>query len=255
METIIQIPLLNSKQQLELNRLINKCNGYEPFFLCDDEAVSNDAVQSILQFAAFNDSGEMTGFLSCIYDCNTPEITALVAPDMRCKGIFSRMLAMLKNVTGSSFMPVAAISQDIYPALEKSSLAPEYAYSEYLMQINMPDNLDLYDCNSNISSLYEFYFSEDDSEYLMYEARASEPVAVCSLDYQPSFTNIAGVCVEESFRRRGLGTIFMHSLIYDYFTDDTRPLILNVTSTNIPAVSLYKKCGFTISDRVNYYYI
>lgn len=90
----------------------------------------------------------------------------------------------------------------------------------------------------------------------MYGAKpATEEIAYCRLNFQPSFTVISTVYVDEKLRGRGLGSMFMKHFITDYFSKYTKPLVLNVRNINVPALRLYEKCGFKIVETVKYYVI
>jgi peptide alpha-N-acetyltransferase len=63
------------------------------------------------------------------------------------------------------------------------------------------------------------------------------------------------VYVDEDIRGKGVGTWFINELIDGYFKVNSKPLVLNVNSTNTAAVKLYQKCGFIIKSKVDYFYL
>ena len=100
---------------------------------------------------------------------------------------------------------------------------------------------------------YESFFSDDNTDYLLYmNDDAAEPCAVCSIDYGEKQTYIYDVYVDEDMRNKGVGTFFIANLLNDYFESNKNPLVLQVSSKNAPAVKLYKKAGFNITEQLDY---
>lgn len=288
---------LSTVQLKQLAQLINDCNGYEPYYNC--------GYKHFLYYT----KGTLAGFLSYIPDDTTStadistsgtsnntlsaktlfcEITALVHPQCRCKGILKKLIAYAKTV-----FPYYAFYGQLPDFMSEQS---DIYFSEYLMSMtydsyivhsdtnntkcitnagfdntgsfnNIRNTDNITDCNNsrnkndNTSLPLEFYFSDDCNNYFAYIKDSDEPVCVCSLDYEPSFTNIYGVFTEPGYRNQKIAYKMLENLIYEYFADDelsdkhTKSLILNVRSTNAPAIHLYRKCGFKIEDSVNYYLI
>ncbi len=54
-------------------------------------------------------------------------------------------------------------------------------------------------------------------------------------------------------RGRGLGFLLMSRLIYCLQKTQIRRLLLHVSGSNVPAVALYKKTGFGITETLSYY--
>ncbi len=283
--TIKILDFLNDDIVKELEYLSSRCDGYEPFF--------NLGYKHFLYY----DNNNLVGFLSYLpdEDCkNVCEVTALVLPAYRNKGIFSSLLD-----TAKKHFPNFKFYGNIGEMLINSSINKRIYFVEYFMQFSYDDFLainwnDIFDKCDNLytfeNKIYElsFDFSDDDKYYLGYfdevdynilnannnvatndiinntknisliNINLDEPVCVCNLDYQMSFTNIYGVFTENSLRHKGLGYALIYNLIYDYFdNDDTsnKPLVLNVSSNNKNAFKLYKKCDFKEQNRINYYYI
>ena len=281
----LELSALDTTFLAKLNTLIQKCDGYEPFYLCAvdaDFSTASSERPAFMHYAAFSDSScsQLTGFLSFVitrdHDQLEAEITALTAPEYRRRGICRELLSCADrylNANGVTYR-ICQLPDDLL----HSSINKGYAYSEYLMQLDSSNHHARADqpsvslSVSNISSgcePFEYYFSEDGCAYLMYRSESDEekeedcyedycyeePIAVCSLDYQPSFTSLYGVYVEEELRGKGIGTLLLKNLLADYFEESDAPLILNVRSTNPAAVSLYRKCGFMERSCINYSYV
>ena len=220
----IEIDYLDSILMNALEELINKCDGYEPYY-CDSH---ND---SFIQCALVDDSTDspvMYGFVGLLIndECGYVEVSGLVAPDFRHRGHFHNMLSIC------------------YRKLKSSSAG----------------NLELDKAHFNLESIQaaepdnaEYYLEGED--YLMYLPEYEEPVALLYLDTQNTFVNVYGVFVDEKLRGKGIGTCLMKHFLKDYFNIASLPLVLNVTSNNMAAVALYKKCGFAEASRIEYHYI
>ena len=241
---------LNNSMEQQLQALVDESNGYEPYYNC--------GYPHVVAFA--DNSSILIGLLSFLPDeqdgSRKAELSALVATSYRQNGIFTAMLEKIRPVLKEygiaetyCALPVYMLASDIHSGI---------LYTEYLMQLNQEAYLSLAN-TENVSpddtTNLEFYFSDDQCTYMGYLPDGDEPVCVCSLDYEPSFTNVHGVYVDEKLRHCGIGTLLMNNLIKDYFEDETLPLILNVSSTNAAAVKLYKKCGFTEASHISYYII
>jgi ribosomal protein S18 acetylase RimI-like enzyme len=103
---------------------------------------------------------------------------------------------------------------------------------------------EIYGIDNEDISILNAMLSEDD-----------EPAAMLNLNHTPSYSTIYGVFVDEDKRNKGLGFSLLFDTLDEFFNEYDKPLILNVTSTNIPALKLYKKAGFIKTSQVDYYAI
>jgi GNAT superfamily N-acetyltransferase len=243
---------LDNIQLNDLKQLINSCGGYEPFY-CGIDTESSDECSAVFQAAAYSDE-KMIGFASCCFN----ELTALVLPEYRRRRVFTCLFENIKkqlnsgHADDSSKNTLCFSAPDFIQSLVKSHPEISFSHSEYLME-----------CSSNSVSDFPQYFpdaisdfSDDGCDYLMYlNASDDEPCAVCSLDYQPSHTMLYNVFVDENLRGKKAGTFLLSNLIRDYFSQNTNPLLVQVSSTNIPAFKLYKNTGFNIIEQVDYFKI
>lgn len=286
---ILELSTLTPAIEQDLHNLISKCDGYEPFFeesstkpvdQCSnsstadttDTSASCSSSSSTVYIASYDEmTHEMTGFLSWLITESatstdkstdpttsmvTAEVTALVDPAFRRLGIFTELFTVAKQIL--LCLGVNQILCALPDSIANSSLNHGYIYKEALMQLNTKTLRSIAATNEstfniNPSDTFEYYYSDDELEYLMYEDDGEEPIAVLNLDYQESFTNIYGVYVDESLRGHGIGSLLMNHLILDYASICDLPLVLQVSSLNKAAVSLYKKCGFTEVSHISYY--
>ncbi len=246
----IEIDHLDNILMNALEELINKCDGYEPYY-CESH---ND---SFIQCALVDDSTGspvMHGFVGLLIndECGYIEVSGLVAPDFRHMGHFSNMLSIcqkkLKNSPAGDLELIAPVSGELI----NSSLCGNVYFYEYLYRLDKT-HFDLESIPASEPDDAEYYLEGED--YLMYLPEYEEPVALLYLDTQATFVNIYGVFVDENLRGKGIGTCLMKHFLKDYFNIASLPLVLNVTSNNKAAIALYKKCGFTEASRIEYHYI
>ncbi len=234
----------------QIDNLCSLCDGYEPYYDTDGDS-------NFVHITAFDDNKQLIGFMGGIISDNAIEITGLVHPDYRKQGVFKKMLDILHLFFEDTTI-LGAIPLMWQSPLKTSSIGAEYTYSEVLMQLcnnNYKKHYDNYcpDTKDICSNSYEFFFSDEYDNFLMYAPDKEEPIAVCNLDFFETFTNISGVFVDEDMRNKGIGTQFIKALTKAYFDEFDKPLSLHVTDKNIPAVKLYEKCGFKAVEHVDYY--
>ena len=259
----------------DFRQLSSSCNHYEAYFDEDDNSY-------ITYIAAYLDT-RLVGFISCI----TPdlsitdhqqicyvEITAMVHPDYRHKKICSNLLSKLyiliedmsnqfnkKNKTCVSIQFICTVN-------DKNAKNHHLVLHscDYLMILKDTNPLDRENQKqiskdkeqpNHIKNHYQSYFSPYKSCYMLFDKNFSSPIAVCELEYFQSYTCISNVYVDSDKRGKKIGTSLIKNLIQDYFHAEHKllPLILHVSSTNPAALQLYKNCGFSIYEQVNYYYI
>ena len=130
----IEIDYLDSILMNALEELINKCDGYEPYY-CDSH---ND---SFIQCALVDedaDSPVMYGFIGLLIndECGYVEVSALVAPDFRHRGHFRNMLSIccrkLKSSSAGNLELIAPISGELL----NCSLCGDVCFYEYLYHLD-----------------------------------------------------------------------------------------------------------------------
>ena len=88
---------------------------------------------------------------------------------------------------------------------------------------------------------------------------AIDPVTGRVCGYGGMFTvcdsaEIATVAVLPEYRGRGIGLMIMNFLITDAERRGAEALHLEVRESNLPAIALYEKCGFTKDGKRKGYY-
>jgi len=67
--------------------------------------------------------------------------------------------------------------------------------------------------------------------------------------------HIVSIAVLEGYRRRGIGTALMEAALRGLKEYGAKEVYLEVRVSNIPAIRLYEKLGFTIKKTIPYYYL
>jgi ribosomal-protein-alanine N-acetyltransferase len=67
-------------------------------------------------------------------------------------------------------------------------------------------------------------------------------------------SDVMNVAVHPDFRRRGIAEALVNRLVEELKAIDSHSLTLEVRASNVPAISLYEKLGFSeVGRRKNYY--
>ena len=67
-------------------------------------------------------------------------------------------------------------------------------------------------------------------------------------------SDVMNVAVHPDFRRRGIAEALVNCLVEELKAIDSHSLTLEVRASNVPAISLYEKLGFSeVGRRKNYY--
>ena len=248
--------------------------AYIGLVLINDNNNSNEASNSNED----NNSNETNNFnngMPKVY-----ELSALTSKDYRKKGYFN---ALLSHILGQ-LSPEDKLIMPINEEFKNISCVSDYLYSEYLYVLKKNNFLQIRDELEKQSLTLDHYtaFTEDHTSFYLYLdnedatcesdeiygidnedisilnamlSEDDEPAAMLNLSHTPSYSTIYGVFVDEDKRNKGLGFSLLFDTLDEFFKEYDKPLILNVTSTNIPALNLYKKAGFIKTSQVDYYAI
>ncbi|WP_432629628.1 GNAT family N-acetyltransferase [Brotaphodocola sp.] len=276
----------DSSQSSTLDSLILSChqNGENvpEFSFSDDE-------ENVFLFLMRSD-GSIPAVLSLsILDNETAECRAVTAPAFRRQGYFSALLNEAETLAGERdiLFPLPDSCADglaVMHALEAECLSTEYEmacqldasiHSSSPIHCNNPCYI-----NQN-STLFETakwtlvaYKGENEDSFSLHVCEKNEEVIV---DDQTNFdatsnsstvdfigsclttrTSENGVClhhveIREDLRGKGFGTILIRKLLKQLAEFGVKRVILQVSGDNTPALSLYKKTGFAITQSLSYY--
>ena len=264
---ILFLKHLNDRQTTDLQTLIRLCEAACPsrliFDLSDPEGSYFMAYEGNLLAAAL-----------AVYGAGEDlECTAAVLPEQRRKGFFRELLSsaekhfpereLLFLIDGKSPSAMAVISNWGCPLLyqeELMEITAETFLARFPSPPVLPGRLTIIseeDDGSEACLTFKAYISSSDS-------KGSGPVLVgsCSCSVFDGSFCIWGVEVEPAFRRQGIGEALLISALSSMFRADIPPAadsggygsaFLHVDGSNLPAMALYKKTGFSVRQEIFYY--
>ena len=104
----------------------------------------------------------------------------------------------------------------------------------------------------SISAVESFFSYEYNSAIIILCNGEFAGYVTCT--FMCSETQIAKVAVLPEFRKMGAGFLLMSSLVQMAKEKNCPTVTLEVRASNIPAINLYKKCGFeVVGERKNFY--
>lgn len=245
-------------------------------YLGEDNCSSPEFPSAYMYFS----SDKLIGYITISYFSDT-DINAYtcVLPDYRCKGIFTMLLNELNtdiqnnglNVS-SVYFPLSIHHNNSYKSSD-SSYFPEaiknsihyftkkgYSISntEYKMCYDLryhninndigisslllkyPLELLTRKCDTNTSEL-TFWIGEDFIGSCMIYSYKNSSVCIFSFE------------IEEALRGKGYGKYSLYLVMNYLYENNFNYTFLNVSEANKKACSLYKSCGFKITEEINYY--
>ena len=273
---IINLDYVNEEMSEKFNKLLATSPDYEPYYTLEkNHRFKGAAIVEDQQITAYIGLILINDGMPKVY-----ELSALTSKDYRKKGYFN---ALLSHILGQ-LSPEDKLIMPVNEEFKNISCVSDYLYSEYLYVLKKDNFLQIRDELEKQSLTLDHYtaFTEDHTSFYLYldneDATCEsdeiygidnedisilnamlneddEPAAMLNLSHTPSYSSIYGVFVDEDKRNKGLGFSLLFDTLDEFFNEYDKPLILNVTSTNIPALKLYKKAGFIKTSQVDYYAI
>lgn len=225
-----------------------------------------------------------------ILDEETAECRAVTAPAFRRQGYFSALLEEAETLAGERdiLFPLPDSCADGLAVME--ALEAECLSTEYEMTCQIPASIETSKCNpcdtpyctNQNHALFEtakwtlvadkeenedsfsLHVCEENEETIMsgqmdFNMNVDLPLTANSIgSCLTTRTSENGVClhhveIREDLRGKGFGTILICTLLEQLAHFDVKHVILQVSGDNTPALSLYKKTGFAITQSLSYY--
>lgn len=206
----------------------------------------------------------------------TAELTVSVAPAQRRRGVFRALIKRASEVLrGYGYRQLLYVcpSDSTQGQSAASHLALPLEHSEYLMAWsgNVPEppkKLPVRPVREEnipvLTALSSEAFGDtpEEAERFLRKNLSSGRVALldggllaCAfLREVQGGLSLYGVAIPKALRGKGWGTALMASLLEEVSRSyPDRRLLLEVSSTNLPALRLYRSCGFTQRRRTDYY--
>ncbi len=199
----------------------------------------------------------LTAFLALyVLEENLFECSAFTHPDWRQKGLFSALLEAAEIAYPDHQFSFPVPEGDVcLPALSAlNSLGAEFWCREHLMTLdagNIPS------CPFPKAVPISLHITETDGLKTAQAFYGGNLAASCSLDISQSPKGktccLHQVLVPESLRGKGWGTRFLLSLLPALKEQGVCRFLLQVSGENLPAIALYKKAGFQITETLSSY--
>ncbi len=275
-----KVSSFDSSQTRQIQTMVNKCtasDGTRLSFPFDEASLflyfeHDGAIVSAIAFIPMED---------LLYECS-----AFTVPEFRGQGLFSELLdAGIDELLEDSELMFYTDKKNAAAAAVLEAVGAELDSEEHMMEL-LPENFSISDrhggqagsatntCSSS-ADIHSESLNIDGTPTLRFHSDH----AVINFSVFPSRYYLYGFEVEESCRGKGYGTIFLNKVLArllsgnaainehsplsseisnriptassaDASADSTapRPVLLQVSGDNAPALALYKKTGFRITE-------
>lgn len=235
-------------------KILSQINGVHPAQIKElaDECSARDGIKYSPYtgggaegdfFALCHKKNKLVGF-AFLCACEPDEISGFVHPDFRRQHIFTRMVKALKKHAKAGASEFSG--RDGYPGFVEcaEALGASDRREEYLMRF-ASETLPV--CSKALR-----FVRQEDGTLLFFE-NGEAPIGHVTLYYDGALANICNVFVEPDFRGQGVGFSMLCFVLSELKGQGVSNIILQVSGSNKPALSLYAKCGFEIADSVVFY--
>lgn len=280
---IVSTPDLTEKERREAQELIATCQAYDKTY--KEPYLSNrlNADQSMPAFFMAYDEHELVGLLAVYADSPEVEVSLLVKPSHRRRGLAKQLYQTFREGTRAyDIESVSFISERIfiekYPDLLSAWGLTVNDDSEYLLTrdrqpvakeanqkvadirlaglVDVPAiaqlKADVFDTPMDIAMTYarEAVLDEDSLLYVM--VSDGQMLATCTVDTSSPDNYLYGLAVAPTHQRLGLGTALVNHIITQAIQSNDKPFQIAVDRQNTPAKQLYNRLGFVTQTEVVY---
>lgn len=247
---------LSQGLQQSVSQLAASCRAHDNSSLSYPLSPEEGALSHYL---AFGSPQKLIGALAVSsWDDDTVEIAAFTLPEERQKGCFSQLLALaLEDFEDYVFLFAAPLGcKDTLSAL--IALGAEHSHDEHQMEFSLGNSLlprfpSL--PKTDVSLIPPGDILSPGARWLLVCGHAPDsPVGSClTSPVSASCLCLHQVMVPQKLRGQGFGSRLVFELLKYLKSTDILRLALHVSGDNAPALSLYKKAGFRITETLSYY--
>jgi len=268
----------------QVDELLEICNAYEDLSLKLDPAMLRSRPGNETNDFAWYDAGKLVGLLA-LDDMGSEEkeMTGMVHPDYRRKGIFSALLAeATEEAKRRGIKRLVLICERFSRSGQAfvAAIGAQYDFSEHKMVLQTfnergpyPEQLHLHKARSEdvdaITRIISASFGQSEegarrhimesmhSPYSQYYAGrlGSEPIGCLNLFAGDKEFAIYGFGILPQYRRHGFGRQMLEQLIKIVRSESQKRIALEVETENTNAIGLYRSCGFKEITTYGYYNI
>lgn len=284
-QSITRAQGLNSDQQHALRELARLCEAHDRVDLRINwgqlaARAGGDANNLVRCFLCYQDDA-LAGFLSMAIFGEDAEVSALVRPDLRRRGIFRALAAAAVEECRQQNIASLLFICDDQSSAGRSALAAigaSYEFSEHKMKLapGAPNAADAgritlqtatFDDAHTIATIIATGFAMDVEQirqHILYGLQmktrryyiartAGEPIGALNVDEIDGDAYIYGFVVRPEYRGRGYGREMLTHAVQVITAEGPRPVFLEVQPDNTAALSLYVSFGFTIITTFEYH--
>lgn len=287
-EIIEKTEILSPAQKAEVRKLEAVCRKKDGIRLSYPEEPGEAECHYLLKNSR---DGELISALAFIpYDDHTAECVAFTHPGSRRKGCFTRLLNLVTEEYEEVdlLFPVSGSCEDTLAALQ--ALGAEEESREYQMQrmltektgmqtgiietgeaadvLVLAETADMWKSGlaetadmreSDVAKAADAWAGDflSVTRELVFYPWGTDNEAAGALQTTP--ISECGVClhhveIDSRFRGRGLGSRMIRRLLEVLAGSGVKTVVLQVSADNIPALRLYEKTGFRITETLSYYW-
>lgn len=277
MDRLVSARGLSARDLQDIRRLEAACCRIEPLNLkLNWDMLENRSTSETSDFLYYEGEG-LIGFLGLYGFGSEIEMTGMVHPDHRRRGVFTQLLAAAEQECRtrncSRMLLIAERSSGSGTAFVKHT-GGRYAYSEYRMrfdQMTVPEfprrgvalrRAEPKDAAELLQLDVECFGLRPSDEELSdrihhdsiyFVELAGQAVGKIGVSKEGLESYIFGFAIRPEFRGRGLGREALSRVLTDLLSRGMASAILEVSVENERALSLYQSCGFETVTVYDYY--
>lgn len=234
---------LNSSQKEQIHSLEERCRRESPLSLTFPTEGFDHCLFYYGESGALLSAAAFTTAAPGICECS-----ALTDPAYRNRGLFSELLeAGLELIPEES--DILFYSDGSCKDTEKTleALEAEFLTRDYMMEFSpQAASSAVFPCPLSPAAVSR---DEDGCLKFLFQTNTGEALVSCAQNYYYFFSfEIRG-----HLRRMGHGEKLLKDILTYLYLKNPMPVRLQVSGDNIPAMSLYKKTGFRITDTLSTY--
>ena len=278
---LVKKQTLSEAEANAIKQLITLCNNYEGLHMRLDVGALRQRPGNETNDFLYYEDGILVGYLFVeSWGSRNRELTGMVHPDFRRRGIFSSLLAAAKEECQQRNAQKLIL---VCEHFSKSGLAfvkalgAHYEYSEHEMVLgifqerrNVFNGLHIRQANSsdldaivsvlatdsgNVESINRWVaklFEEPTNRFYL-AMLDQKPLGCLRLDFMSDQVGIYAFEVRLGYRGLGYGRQMLEEAIRAISAETQKRIMLDVETDNTNAIGLYLSCGFEIKTTYDYY--
>lgn len=251
---IIRTNKLSQKQKNDLLFLQETCRNH------DHISLTFPTEEDCHYYLLYNRGDLLSALCTFFNDHEAYQCYAYTLHSKRQGGLFTLLLKELLKDTGDYdlLFPIEESCKDTVCTL--NALNASFWYREYIMELTYSDflkkqpltksrleqSITVSAADSSQKGSAQYMFTKDGIR-----------IGSCFLDSREYCAYVYGFEIKEELRNQGLGSTCLFLFLKLFFTepntDNLPKLLLQVSGQNQPAMTIYKKAGFRITESLSYY--